>query len=356
MFQIETALWNDEGKIKVSKRNLYNEGQKHIDNIVETYKIYADSGLVCGLEKIGNKIFFEYIIGETFEKQLISALQNTDKIKVQNLAGKYNHVVDEICLLEKNSTEHIEEENSNVFGEMLYDVNGYSNIIFDLTFDNIIFDGNRYKVIDYEWRFDFPLEKEFVKFRAVYAFAMKWKALIEGTYSLEEFYELFNVSQENIERYLEYNKNFIKYVYGEGGYNDIIKNYEKVSVDLFNEEFVNTLKLMQKRKNADVDSYENMFFNKLLTSIEKNKDLYDDYNKFYKVTKKVRNLSPNGFTETKEFVEEFSAYIDDLYSMINYYKNDVVEYYKKELEKANSESEKKLGEQSKKSNFFRFKK
>lgn len=334
-FQIETALWNDEGKRKVSKRKLYSEGQAHIDTIVETYQMYADSDLVCRLEQIDDKIFFEYIDGITFERQLMDALKEADKTKVQELIDQYNKIVDAICAWNKDDTKLSGKDFSSVFGQSVYDVECESNIIFDLTFDNLIFDGEKHKVIDYEWRFDFPLEKEFVKFRAVYAFVMKCKGLIEALYSIEEFYALFFVSLDNKDRYLKYNNNFIKYVYGAHGYNDVIKKYEKRSIDVFNEESVNALRVLHNRKVTNEESCEDMFFNKLLNTIENNKEYYDDYSKFYKVTKKVKEQTPNGYTESKAFVEEFSAYIDDVYGMLKYYKDDVREYYTNELERLN---------------------
>lgn len=338
-FQIETALWDDEGKRKVSKRKLYADGQTHIDTIIDTYQMYTDSGLVCGLEESDDKIFFEYIDGITFERQLIDALKESDKTKTEELVGRYNKIVDEICAWNKGSAKQKEIGFESVFGDKLFDVEGEPNIIFDLTFDNVIFDGASYKVIDYEWRFEFPLEKEFVKFRAVYAFVMKCKGLIDSLYSVEEFYDLFFVSLENQERYLEYNNNFIKYVYGTNGYNDVIKKYEKRSIDVFNEESVNALRVLHNRKIAEEESFENMFFHKILESIENNKDYYDDYTKFYRVTKKVQELNPNGYTESKEFVEEFSVFIDDLYGMVSYYKNDVGEYYNQQLAQLNHQLE-----------------
>lgn len=322
-FQIETALWDDNGSKCVSKRSLYEDGKGHIDHIIETYCLYSKSGLICKAQKYDDKVFFEYIDGKTFETMLLSAMKRKDQKSVENLIQQYNKIVDEICSVGKKKKIQDTEASKGVFGMLTTDVDGYSNVIFDLTFDNIIYDGQDYKVIDYEWRFDFCVEKEFIKFRAAYSFMMKFKGVVIDLYSIEEFYRLFGVKAENVSRYLEYNNNFVIYVYGKENYNDIIKKYEKMSMELFEEETMGTLKTLQKRKSANVKSYEEMFFDKLLDVVEKNRDYYDDYTKFFKVTKKIREFTPNGYTETPEFVEEFTAYIDDLYNLVEFYKSNL---------------------------------
>ena len=303
-FQIETALWDVDGVKCVSKKALYAEGQEHINNILETYDTYFDSGLVCGAKQLNDMVLFEYIDGRTFESQLFSAMKKGNKVEVQRLVERYNKIVDDVCAV----------------GQQDADV--YSNVIFDLTFDNLIFDGQDYKVIDYEWRYVAGIEKEYITFRAAYAFLMKFKGVLVKLYSIEEFYDFFGVSSKNIGRYVEDNNRFIVYVYGQENYNQIIKKYEKMSIELFEDQAMGTLKTLQKRKNAQGKSHEGLFFDKLLSSVEKNKEYYDDYTKFYKVTQKIRDMNPNGYTETPEFLEEFSAYIDDMYGLVEFYKNN----------------------------------
>lgn len=321
-FQIETALWDDNGQKYVSKRNLYQEGREHIDCIFKTYNLYSKSGLICGAQKDDDKIVFEYIDGKTFENMLLSAMKRHNKQDVEDLIRQYNEIVEKLCAIGGQETCGNIEVAEKIFGIQKTGVEKYSDAIFDLTFDNLIFDGKTYKVIDYEWCFDFGVEKEFIKFRAAYAFVMKFKGLVIELYSTDEFYQLFGVKIENITRYLEYNNSFIIYVYGTENYNDIIKKYEKMSIELFEEETMGTLKTLQQRKSAGEKTYENLFFDKLLNVVEKHKDYYDDYTKFYKVTQKIRELKPNGYTETHEFVEEFSAYIDDLYGLVEFYKTN----------------------------------
>ena len=275
---------------------------------------------------------------------LLSAMKRREQKKIEDLIRQYNHIVDEVCVIGGKEKSSNAEAVENVFGIPVMDVDRYSNVIFDLTFDNIIFDGQKYKIIDYEWRFNFGVEKEFIKFRAAYSFVMKFKGVVIDLYSIDKFYELFGVKAENVSRYLEYNNNFIVYVYGKENYNDIIKKYEKMSIELFEEETMGTLKTLQKRKNADIKSYEDIFFDKLLDVVEKNRDYYDDYTKFYKVTKKIRKLIPNGYTETPEFVEEFTAYIDDLYGLVEFYKNNFeslkerADQYKEQIDQRKSRS------------------
>jgi len=344
-FQIETALWNDNGQKYVSKRNLYKEGREHIDCILKTYNLYSKSGLICGAQKVDDKIVFEYIDGKTFENMLLSAMKRHNKQDVEDLIRQYNEIVEKICAIGGQETCENLEAAEMIFGVQKTDVEKYSDAIFDLTFDNLIFDGKTYKVIDYEWCFNFGVEKEFIKFRAAYAFIMKFKGAVLELYTTDIFYELFGVDVKNINRYLEYNNAFITYVYGQENYNDIIQKYEKISIELFEEETMGTLKTLQKRKSTGESSYEDVFFDKLLNAVEKNKDYYDDYTKFYQVTKKVRELTPKGYTESPEFVEEFSAYIDDLYGLVEFYKKNFelskeqAEQYKVQMEQHKEQAE-----------------
>ena len=327
-FQIETALWDDNGTRYVSKRGLYEEGKEHIERVLETYQLYDKSGLVCGAKKQGDEVEFDYVCGETFEEKLLAALGKQDKAGVESLICEYNNIVDKVCLVGEEGIVQNTEMSKNVLGEQIAGVKGYSNVIFDLTFDNLIFDGQDYKIIDYEWRFGFCIEKEFIKFRAVYAFIMKFCGYVKAVFETDDFYGLFGISAENVNRYLAYNTSFVSYVYEENGYNAILKNYEKISVDMFGEQTGVGFKVLQMKKAENSKTYEDLFFEKMMGVIEKNKDYYDDYTKFYRVTEKIRKLRPNGYTDTREFVEEFSAYIDDLYGLVGFYKG-ILEQNKK---------------------------
>jgi len=296
-FQIETALWEENGVKYVSKKNLYEEGLAHINNIIETYETYKETGLLCPVKKVDDKVVFDYLSGNTLESLFIDALKRQDVDAVKSYAEKYNNIVSIVC--------------------------NDSSSIFDLTFDNIIWVDNIPKVIDYEWRFLVPIEKEFIKFRAVFAFEMKYNSYISQVFSKEHFYNLFDVCLENENRYITYNEQFINYVYGEDGYNNIIKKYEKNSIYLFNEENMTMLKNRAKRQALGEDTYENRNFNNLLGFIEKNKEKYDDYTKFFKVTQKLKDISSYGYTETDEYLFEFSAYIQDVYNMIDFYKEQI---------------------------------
>lgn len=337
-FQMETAMWNDNGKKVVSKKNLFLEGKKHMENIMETYAMYSATGLLCGAEIVKDKIMFEYVSGDTFERLLLNAFKEKNKEKALSLVEQYIDIVNQICSEERADTTSA-DKSFEVFGNVSADKLGYTNVVFDLTFDNIIFDGNSYKITDYEWRFPFAVEKEFIKFRAIFAFVMKYGGYVNKIFDFSEFYKAFGVSMDDQERYLAYNEKFIEYVYGANGYNSMLKKYEKKSIDIFNKDTISVLRLMHNRKSSNSDTYENKFFNKMQDVIESHKDYYDDYTKFYKVTRRLKDTSPYGYTESKEFYEEFSAYIDDLYGLVEYYKNESMEREKMFIEARNRQLE-----------------
>lgn len=313
-FQIETSiLVGDEGKYVV-KKNLEPEGEKHIHRINETYQLSRNRDLLCPCFEKNGAVYFTYLNGKSLAQKLLDALSEKSYNDVKIIAQLYNEIIDSLC--RDNITELVSQDKSfeEVFGQCEdQQEEGYRDLIFDLTFDNIILQGDMMKIIDYEWRFSFPVSKEFIKFRAVYAFEMKYAKLIAAMYSLEDFYNLFQVEITKRKAFLSYNNSFIDYVYGEKGYNQILKQYEKDNFDVPVDELL-------LRKDYE---FEEKIFSIILNNIYENKDLFDDSSKFFKVTEKLKQQQ-NGkhhFIFSEEFLFEFEQFIKGNFEMIRFYKD-----------------------------------
>ena len=185
-FQIETAIWEDKNRRFITKRNLHGEGERHIQNIYDTFLMYQDKQILCVASLNENVISFEYISGRTLEEVFLEAVRSGKREKVLETVQKYEEILSLLCSEKEQADISQETGFTEVFGVPSGSFTGYRNLIFDLTFDNIICQEQSDKVIDYEWRFPFAVEKEFIKFRAVYAFLMKYGETISYLFTKEE--------------------------------------------------------------------------------------------------------------------------------------------------------------------------
>lgn len=324
-FQIETAIYINETEKVVVKKPLYNEGLSHIKNIIKTYEMFENQDILCKAWLQDNNVFFEYLSGKTYEEYFIEALLTEEREKIHNCVDTYLKMLDKMLLEENREPLSNSKDFMLVFGEVNEQEEvAYKRLIFDLTFDNIIcLEDMNMKIIDYEWCFDFSVSVEFIKFRAVWAFWMKNSNILSTKYSINDIFELFGVNNSNVNSFLKQNDKFIDYVYGEEGYNKILDKYKKINLDLIDEkvidyvyEFaVNKLKIskqqMQSREILDI----------LENNLENNKDLFNDYKKFFVVTNKIKENN-GGYIFSNDFSFEFDTFIKSLFEMINYYKNE----------------------------------
>lgn len=316
-FQIETSIQTDERKRYVAKKNLMPAGIAHIKRMEETYQKsdYSEILCPCFLEK--GFVYFQYVEGVSFGEKLLKAAEEADYENIKKLVQEYNDILNYMC--RGKNKEQIEDtcgfyEIFGKCGETSGERNeeyGYRDLVFDLTFDNIIFQEKKPYVIDYEWRFSFPVPVEFIKFRAVYAFEMKYHQQISKLYSDEEFYQLFGIETDKISRYLEYNNSFISYVYGEKGYQDIVRKYRKKNHDI---------RLLDK-----VDQFEKTVYSDIQSLLSKHQNLFDDYTKFFRVTEKIKNSGTENYIISEEFCKELHLMLKSNLEMIEFYKNQLEE-------------------------------
>lgn len=321
-FQIETSIWDDNGRKFIRKKNLYEEGKNHISQIYETYKMYENRNILCEVSMENNAVMFCFLSGDTFEQKLIDAIKSEDKTKVEQAVGEYQKIVSLVCREEDKKEILNETGYVKVFGEETTKGKmGFINAIFDLTFDNLIQDGDGYKVIDYEWRFPFAIDKEFIVFRAVYAFLMKYSSMVEKLYTKEEFYRIFNIDNGKNAEYIKLNNLFIDYVYGKEGYNKVLQKYKKLTMNVLDERVMQSMRILAT-EHLEKESVEDKVFAVLLDNIRAHQDIYDDYKKFFQVTEKLKSERTVGYLISREFSEEFSAYIAGFYNMLEYYKKE----------------------------------
>ena len=291
-FQIETYIAMSDCHRVVAKRSLNAEARAHIASMYQFYKEHDRSDLYCPSEMLGNDtICFDYLEGKSLCKEMLAALDCRDKDAFMGYLTHYHELLmNSVGLAHKldpdgaqqsgEEASHEQAENLNpeqahdpeqtgnpgpeqllgeekstvpeitfkdVFGNV--DLKGMEltqNLNIDLTFDNIIhvtdfdtIDGeitekvtDHYQMIDYEWIFPFEVPVNYATYRAIYAFYLKYASAMKDVVTLQEMYDLFMMTAEDVALFEQMNASFDAYVYGAQGMHQISRKYQKAVYDV----------------------------------------------------------------------------------------------------------------------------
>lgn len=187
-FKIVTSIIkNNDGSVYVEKRRACEKAQSHILSLYEKYIKLEEYYKTTVIEPIPCKIVdgsavFPFVIGDSLENILDRYIE----------AGDYKGVLANIENYRKNITENVEiipfkvsDNFIRVFGQNYpaEDVDAFRTSNIDLIFSNIIMSDSKWKMMDYEWTFDFPVPVEYIVYRAVKIYAelfSKRKVLIDN--------------------------------------------------------------------------------------------------------------------------------------------------------------------------------
>ena len=238
-FQIETAIYvTENGKKAISKRALLPEGQKHIDNMYQNYQYFKEQGISlltpCRMEH--KAVFFDFVTGDSYYTQILQALEDKDQNRLQFVLEKYKDIF-ETMYPAQTSFEKTESFVS-VFGDIDIPsgMSAVKKLNIDLTFDNLVENGENTIILDYEWIFDFLVPVKFSIYRALFAIALKHKAVLNKLMTEDELFEYFNISKEERKIFAQMNDGFMFYVEGKDySYSRTLNQY-KQEVYYFDEE------------------------------------------------------------------------------------------------------------------------
>ncbi len=181
-----------KGKV-VRKIPLNEEAWEHIKNLERFYKLlserYKGSGLSinpCILSEDGRYAEFPYENGRTLEELLDQCLERNDIDGFYRLFDRYFELIS--------------------FGE---DVPVADH---DLIFANILVDGNRWTVIDYEWTLERRIPSKEIAFRAIYCYVLEEEK--RSKLNLDVILDKLGISQSEAEDYREKEGKFQKQVTG----------------------------------------------------------------------------------------------------------------------------------------------
>lgn len=238
-FQIETAIYvTEDGKKAISKRALLPEGQEHIDNIYQNYQYFKEQGIClltpCRMEH--KAVFFDFVTGDSYYTQILQALENKDQDRLQLVLEKYKDIFE--TMYPAQTPFEKTESFVSVFGniDIPSEMSAVKKLNIDLTFDNLVENGENTIILDYEWIFDFPVPVKFSIYRALFAIALKHKAALNKLMTEDELFEYFNISKEERRIFAQMNDGFMFYVEGKDySYSRTLNQY-KQEVYYFDEE------------------------------------------------------------------------------------------------------------------------
>ena len=192
-YELRTEIWNTPEGTIVRKVPMNEEARLHIKEMERFYQLlsnrYEGSGLSinpCKISEDGAYAEFPYEPGVTLEELLDSCLSRDDMEEFYRLFDKYLQLIS--------------------YGEEK------SVADYDLIFANILVDGDRWTVIDYEWTMEKQVPSAEIAFRAVYCYVLEEEK--RNKINLDLILNKLNLSQNQVEYFQEKERQFQKQVTG----------------------------------------------------------------------------------------------------------------------------------------------
>lgn len=228
-FRMVTEIRTVDGKKCVVKRALCAEALEHIremKNMEEKWcGVLPNISCLKG-ELVDDEYVVPYIDGSDLDSYFYTwrndALQLIEQ--VQHIIKKY---------LTPNEKEMIDfkvtKEYEKIFGNN-YPQNAQSLKItnIDCLFSNfkLTGDGEVYN-FDYEWVFEFPIPYKYVLWRALRQIYLKYLAYLKDQISWFDFFERFEIDEDNMRIFDKMEKKFSEYVLGKDNAERYLPNYRK---------------------------------------------------------------------------------------------------------------------------------
>lgn len=231
-FRIKTEIIQENGRRFSRKTALHKEAEKHVLNIKENEEKWIDKlkNIRCIKGYINDGSYVTpYVYGQDLDI-LFYQCRHSPAIfieKFKYFVKKFLTPENENLIPFEVSTEFIK-----IFGEN-YPIGKqslrYTNI--DLIFPNLkLTDDGRLYSLDYEWCFDFPIPYEYVIWRAAWHLHEEYKAYLRSILCKEDFLIEIGISRENMDIYMEMERNLGNYIFGKTGDENYLPRYRKNSI------------------------------------------------------------------------------------------------------------------------------
>ncbi|MCR5595850.1 MAG: class I SAM-dependent methyltransferase [Lachnospiraceae bacterium] len=196
-YRIVTEMLEIEGVPVLRKRALNEEAAAHLKNMAESYKKLSKryKGKNCRikvnkciLSEDGMSLQIEYVKGRSLESMFDELLMSGD---TQGFVELFKEYIDRISFNEEDVR--------------ITDI--------DLIFSNILVDGDKWTIIDYEWTTNEVWKPKELGFRAIYCYVLEDER--RNKLSLDSIIELLNIKPDEMEDLRESEMKFQKKVTGD---------------------------------------------------------------------------------------------------------------------------------------------
>ena len=215
-FKIHTDILEDEsGKRYVRKVGMTEEGKSHLkamsekaQKLSELYQgsIFEINAYIYDSEGV---LELEYVQGKTLEDMLDHWLTRGKKEQFEKLVMMYGNAVRKLATeVFEPCTEYYEVFGADAYVPQDALAMSYSNV--DMIFPNLIENGEKWIVLDYEWTFAMKVPVDFILYRAINYYQTPNRDRQMGDIDL---YALLGVDHELSQNFQKMEENFQKYVY-----------------------------------------------------------------------------------------------------------------------------------------------
>lgn len=195
-FLIDTRVVSTKKKV-VIKRALNELGITHVQKLVAHQKTLSaleisKSISITDCRPVSDReVAFSFVEGKSYERVALQHLINSDE---KSLLASIQQIITLIDLLpSKQSNPNQSGAYNNVFSAS-YDakIDCAGTGLVDINLDNVIVgDDGSLHLIDYEWVFDFPVPKDYLRTRVIYYFATRHQEALARLASKLAVTELF---------------------------------------------------------------------------------------------------------------------------------------------------------------------
>lgn len=215
-FAIKTEICKDKNENQfVRKAPTCAESIWHVNNLLQwderLSEIFSDTKLeTCKCKKDAQGVRFEYIKGTSLESILDELFEKEDYKELFAYIKTYF----EMCRGAATDEFVITDEFKKVFGDVQFsnEMKTFSVSNIDMVFGNIVLVDNVWKILDYEWCFDFPIPVDYVLYRALHYYVYGR----DGHEKLVEkgIFKLLGTGADNISEFEQMEVMFQKYIEG----------------------------------------------------------------------------------------------------------------------------------------------
>lgn len=211
-YQIRTdIILNDDGTKTVKKCPVNELAKGHIEKLLKNYieleKCFEQTKMFPNIvKKCEDGVEFEYINGKTLEEILDELFKKEDFDSAKRVFQEFLDCIDNASVKKFKTCDEFEK----VFGKWElqgeYECMPVTNI--DIIFPNILVDGDKWNIIDYEWTYDFLIPTKYVLFRTIHYYLSFGREEFVGKNI--DMYKMAEISEKERNYFLSCEENFQK--------------------------------------------------------------------------------------------------------------------------------------------------